>query len=299
MGAGIRASGRCCPGEGGFGGPEYTAEMATLETGERHHGLLVALLAEVESYTAPSTATWSRALSFAAAAHEGQQRRSGSTFIEHPVGVARICAELRLDEQTIAAALLHDVVEDTDDRHRGGPRRVRRRDRAARRGRHQADADQLPEPRASRGGELPQDDRRDVRGRPRDPHQARGPAAQHAHDRVPRQAEADPEGEGDARGLRAARAPARHPGDQVGARGPRVPDAAPAQVRGDQDDGRRAARRPRRDVAEAADVLTASSTRSTSRPRSRAARSTSTRSTTRWRRRAASSTRSSTSPRCA
>ena len=53
-------------------------------------------------------------LRFAAAAHEGQQRRSGEDFIHHPWGAAKICAELRLDEQTIAAALLHDVVEDTD-----------------------------------------------------------------------------------------------------------------------------------------------------------------------------------------
>ncbi len=89
--------------------------MATLETGERHHGLLVALLAEVESYTTSVDRDLvTRAFSFAAAAHDGQQRRSGVDFIEHPAGVARICAELRLDEQTIAAALLHDVVEDTD-----------------------------------------------------------------------------------------------------------------------------------------------------------------------------------------
>src|SRR5207248_10378089 len=45
--------------------------------------------------------------------HEGQQRRSGEAIIHHPWGVAKICAQLRLDEQTIAAALLHDVVEDT------------------------------------------------------------------------------------------------------------------------------------------------------------------------------------------
>ena len=89
--------------------------MATLETGERHHGLLVALLAEVENYTTSVDRDLvTRAFSFAAAAHDGQQRRSGVDFIEHPAGVARICAELRLDEQTIAAALLHDVVEDTD-----------------------------------------------------------------------------------------------------------------------------------------------------------------------------------------
>ena len=99
----------------------------------------------------------------------------------------------------------------------------------------------------------------------------------------------------DARGLRAARAPPRHPRAQVGARGSRVPDAAPAQVRGDQGDGRRAPRRPRGARREAArGARGASSTRSTSRPRSPAARSTSTRSTTRWPRRAASSTRSTT-----
>src|SRR5207237_7432169 len=50
----------------------------------------------------------------AADAHEGQQRRSGEAFIRHPWGAAKILAELRQDEQTIAAALLHDVVEDTE-----------------------------------------------------------------------------------------------------------------------------------------------------------------------------------------
>src|SRR6478735_6931757 len=89
--------------------------MATLETGERHQALLDGLLAEVAGYTtAVDRDLVTRAFHYAAAAHEGQQRQSGSDFIEHPVGVARICVELRLDEQTIAAALLHDVVEDTD-----------------------------------------------------------------------------------------------------------------------------------------------------------------------------------------
>ena len=37
------------------------------------------------------------------------ERRSGEDFIHHPWGAAKICAELRLDEQTIAAALLHDI----------------------------------------------------------------------------------------------------------------------------------------------------------------------------------------------
>ena len=89
--------------------------MATLETGERHQALLDGLLAEVAGYTtAVDLDLVTRAFHYAAAAHEGQQRQSGSDFIEHPVGAARICAELRLDEQTIAAALLHDVVEDTE-----------------------------------------------------------------------------------------------------------------------------------------------------------------------------------------
>jgi GTP diphosphokinase / guanosine-3',5'-bis(diphosphate) 3'-diphosphatase len=89
--------------------------VATLETGERHKELLEALLAEMASYGGDvDVELVRRAFTFAAAAHEGQQRRSGEPFITHPVGVATICAELRLDEQTIAAALLHDVVEDTD-----------------------------------------------------------------------------------------------------------------------------------------------------------------------------------------
>jgi len=95
--------------------PEYTETMATLETGETHQSLLDELLAEIaESGEAVDQELVTRAFVFAAAAHEGQQRRSGSPFIEHPAGVARICAQLRLDEQTIAAALLHDVVEDTE-----------------------------------------------------------------------------------------------------------------------------------------------------------------------------------------
>jgi GTP diphosphokinase / guanosine-3',5'-bis(diphosphate) 3'-diphosphatase len=89
--------------------------MATLETGERHKGLLDELLAELDDYSGPvDKELVTRAFRYAAAAHQGQQRRSGSDFIEHPVGVARICAQLRLDEQTLAAALLHDVVEDTE-----------------------------------------------------------------------------------------------------------------------------------------------------------------------------------------
>jgi GTP pyrophosphokinase len=89
--------------------------MAIVEASERHQDLIDELLADVSGYiTDVDTDLLTRAFSYAARAHDGQQRRSGEDFIAHPWAVAKICAELRLDEQTIAAALLHDVVEDTD-----------------------------------------------------------------------------------------------------------------------------------------------------------------------------------------
>ncbi|MBI2640814.1 MAG: RelA/SpoT family protein [Candidatus Sungbacteria bacterium] len=54
-----------------------------------------------------------RAYDFAAQAHEGQKRKSGEPYIIHPLAVAEHLVELNLDTPTIAAALLHDVVEDT------------------------------------------------------------------------------------------------------------------------------------------------------------------------------------------
>src|SRR3974390_119519 len=54
-----------------------------------------------------------RAYETAAKAHEGQSRNSGEAYISHPLAVATILAGLGLDDVTIAAALLHDAVEDT------------------------------------------------------------------------------------------------------------------------------------------------------------------------------------------
>src|SRR6187397_620278 len=88
--------------------------MTVLESAERHQELIDELIESVAAYNKDvDRDLLTRAFRFAAAAHEGQQRRSGEDFINHPWGAAKICAELHLDEQTIAAALLHDVVEDT------------------------------------------------------------------------------------------------------------------------------------------------------------------------------------------
>ena len=88
--------------------------MSVLDAKRHHDDRVEELIAEVESYNPDVDQELLRhAFEVAARAHEGQTRRSGEEFIQHPLGVARICAELHLDGQTIAAALLHDVVEDT------------------------------------------------------------------------------------------------------------------------------------------------------------------------------------------
>jgi len=55
-----------------------------------------------------------QAYRFGATAHEGQTRRSGEPYICHPLAVARILSDMRLNCETIIAAILHDVIEDTD-----------------------------------------------------------------------------------------------------------------------------------------------------------------------------------------
>ncbi len=58
-----------------------------------------------------------KAYEFADKNHKDQVRASGEKYIIHPMNVAYILAELELDDSTIAAALLHDVVEDTPVTH--------------------------------------------------------------------------------------------------------------------------------------------------------------------------------------
>ena len=88
--------------------------MSVVDTRSGHENLVGELLARVEKYNpGVDKELITRAFDYAEEHHRGQVRRSGEAFIRHPWGVAQICAELHLDEQTIAAALLHDVVEDT------------------------------------------------------------------------------------------------------------------------------------------------------------------------------------------
>jgi GTP pyrophosphokinase len=73
------------------------------------------LKAQVKAYypTEPDWELLDKAYRFARDAHHDQKRFSGELYITHPLGVGRILAELEMDTDTIAAGLLHDVVEDT------------------------------------------------------------------------------------------------------------------------------------------------------------------------------------------
>ena len=73
-----------------------------------------ALITKVQSYDKTMESSWLLGVyDLADTAHVGQHRASGEEYIEHPVAVARILADMEMDRQTIAAAILHDVVEDT------------------------------------------------------------------------------------------------------------------------------------------------------------------------------------------
>nr|BFE92996.1 hypothetical protein GCM10020185_35320 [Pseudomonas brassicacearum subsp. brassicacearum] len=54
-----------------------------------------------------------RAYFYAEQAHDGQRRRSGEAYVTHPLAVANILADMHMDHQSLMAAMLHDVIEDT------------------------------------------------------------------------------------------------------------------------------------------------------------------------------------------
>lgn len=73
------------------------------------------LIKELSTYLKPQDIEYVQvAINYSREAHQGQLRQSGDPYVSHPIAVAGILAPLRIDAQAIIAALLHDVVEDTD-----------------------------------------------------------------------------------------------------------------------------------------------------------------------------------------
>src|SRR5215831_1484499 len=93
---------------------DYASSLLGLLPGGRRTPGLKELLAAVGSYLpAEQVARVRDAAEFGTSAHHGQKRLSGEPFIAHPVAAAAILADLRLDADTLIAAILHDVIEDT------------------------------------------------------------------------------------------------------------------------------------------------------------------------------------------
>lgn len=80
----------------------------------REYGIEALVRVLNEYLPADQIAEVRRAHEFGARMHAGQNRTSGEPYIYHPLAVARVLAEMRLDAQTIEAAILHDVIEDTE-----------------------------------------------------------------------------------------------------------------------------------------------------------------------------------------
>ena len=93
---------------------DYASSLLGLLPGGRRTPGLKDLLATVGAYLpADQVGRIREAAEFGASAHEGQKRLSGEPFIAHPVATAAILADLHLDPDTLIAAILHDVIEDT------------------------------------------------------------------------------------------------------------------------------------------------------------------------------------------
>jgi guanosine-3',5'-bis(diphosphate) 3'-pyrophosphohydrolase len=91
-----------------FSSQSLAADTASLAEASR------ALETKLETYLPPATvAAVRRAYLMGAAAHAGQTRKSGEPYITHPLAVAALLADMKLDGEAVIAALLHDTLEDT------------------------------------------------------------------------------------------------------------------------------------------------------------------------------------------
>jgi GTP diphosphokinase / guanosine-3',5'-bis(diphosphate) 3'-diphosphatase len=93
---------------------DYASSILGFLPGGRRSTGISQLLDKLEAYLSPAQVERVReAYDFGAEKHHGQKRVSGEPYITHPVAVADILADLRLDADTLVAAILHDVIEDT------------------------------------------------------------------------------------------------------------------------------------------------------------------------------------------
>jgi guanosine-3',5'-bis(diphosphate) 3'-pyrophosphohydrolase len=94
---------------------EMIREEAYPKSGPVPEITITSLLGRVASYDPEADEELiARAYSMAHAAHKGQVRKSGEPFVYHPLATADILVDLRMDSTTIAAGILHDVLEDTE-----------------------------------------------------------------------------------------------------------------------------------------------------------------------------------------
>ena len=177
-------------------GPGRPRDAITRELTAEQRALLGDLFAVIEEHATDPAASGDRARRSSAPspspARATPARSASPARTSSPIrsGSRGSAPGMRLDTATLCAALLHDTVEDTSASLEEVRERVRRGDRPARRRRHQADRDHLPEPRRAPGRELPQDDGGDGHRRQGDPDQAGRPPPQHAHAGRAGQAEA-------------------------------------------------------------------------------------------------------------
>ena len=187
-----------------------------------------------------------RAYVYAMRAHGEQKRASGDPYFSHPLQVAAILTDLKLDDATIAAALLHDTIEDTDatraeiDRLFGhdigvlveGLTKLKKLD--------------LVSKEAKQAENLRKLLARHRRRRAGAADQARRPPAQYAHAGIPAAGGAPRHGGGDARHLCAACRPHGHAGDARGARGFVLPRTQSRRLQGHHRAARSAGRTQQR-----------------------------------------------------
>ena len=93
---------------------DYASSILGFLPGGRRATGINQLISTVETYLPPEQVERVQtAYEFGAAAHRGQKRLSGEPYISHPVAAANVLAELHMDAETLMAAILHDVIEDT------------------------------------------------------------------------------------------------------------------------------------------------------------------------------------------